>query len=499
MTTPEIGLGTGLPLYELWFNGKKTGRFYRQEPGSDTLTIKKENNQPIYVTLQALMEAPNQRIVLEGITIELDMTSARILLSTQQSVPTRLAFKWHFDDENAKSEASSMIRNGRLAVKLGQLDVSRLAVSGEQAELDSINIYNIVASVSPEDTSKYEFNVSKQIIEKENLKLLLINIKVTTKSADAVNTPEEKSEDDDISEGRKFSKKAIAITLCGLLLGLGGLFAIYKMFSQSDDAVAKNEPKTPPVVVVDEGRVNPSDSANHEQQEDSIASPAATDIATDNTQPNAEEPKTKEKGKKNDAGGSYARGIDDRGTYDRELYSEGTSGRETSGSSMSKTEAYGVLLSKKGNLDAARRALLPQEINDIEVVGALNNNSDEANQIISQLLSGEITLAVAKAKMQELDKSVGGNIGYGEGGGFGGGQMTKTTAIRILLGERLGRPDDAEKVLGAEAKVVRNIRSTYNKLPEARKQEAAPIIEKLKSGALTPAAAAQRLSNIING
>ena len=176
-----------------------------------------------------------------------------------------------------------------------------------------------------------------------------------------------------------------------------------------------------------------------------------------------------------------------------------TRSRSSSGSSMSKTDAIGVLLSRQGNMDAARKALLPQEINDIEVVGALNNKSDEANQIINQLKSGDITPAEAKKRMQELDKSGGGNFGYGDGGSVGGGPMTKTIAIRILLGERLGKPDDAEKLLGADAKTVRNIRSTYSKLPEARKEKAAPIIEQLKSGALTPAAAAQKLSKIING
>ena len=148
-------------------------------------------------------------------------------------------------------------------------------------------------------------------------------------------------------------------------------------------------------------------------------------------------------------------------------------------------------------MDAARKALSPQEINDIEVVGALNNNSEEAKQIISQLLSGEMTPATAKAKMQELDRS--GYANSGNGDSYSGGPMTKTIAIRILLGERLGRPEDAEKLLGAEAKTVRKIRSTYNNLPEARKKEASPIIERLKSGELTPDAAYQKLTNVING
>jgi hypothetical protein len=488
-----------LPMYELWFNGQKTGRFYRQKPGEDTLTIEKKGFQPINITLQALMEAPNQRIVLDDITVELDMMRTRILFNTQQSVPPRLAFKWRFDNENAKSEATSMISNGRLKIKLGQNDVSRFAVSGEQVELGDINIYNTAVTISLEHTSKYDFNVSKHVIEKNNQRLLLIKIKVTTKSADAVHSPEEKTEGGDIPEGRHFSKKAIAITLCGLLLGLGGIFAIYKMLSQPDDVVAKNEPKNPPAVMADAGKVNPSDSANQEQkQEDSIASPAVTDSASNNTAQNAEQPKTKEKTKKNDGGGTYGGGTYDGGAYDN-IYGGSSSGRGASGSSMSKTDAIGVLLSRQGNMDAARKALLPQEINDIEVVGALNNKSDEANQIISQLKSGDITPAEAKKRMQELDKSGGGNFGYGDSGNVGGGPMTKTIAIRILLGERLGKPEDAEKLLGADAKTVRNIRSTYSKLPEARKEKAAPIIEQLKSGALTPAAALQKLSNIING
>lgn len=473
-----------LPFYELWFNGKRTGRFYRQKQGEDTLKIEKKGCQPICITLKDLMEAPNQRLGLDGITIQLDTTRDRILFWTQQQgVPTRLAFKWSFDNENAKNEAISMIGNGRLKIKLGQRDVSRLAVSGEQTEVDVENIDNMAVAISPENTSKYEFNVGKEIIEQENQKLLLINIKVTTKSADAAPAPELNFEEDDIPEGGKFSKKAIIYTLCGLLLGLGGIFAIYKMISKPDEEVSKNAPKNPPAVMVDKEGEKSSDVANNEQkQEDSIASPAIMDKAS-NDAPSTVEPKSKVK---KDEGGRY--------------YGEGSLGGGTSGLSLSKAEAIDVLLSGQGDMSAARKALLPHEINDIEVVGALNNNSDEANQIISQLKSGEISPATAKTKMQELDKSGGAYNGYGDDGDDGDdGPMSKTTAIRILLGEKLGRPEDAEKVLGAEAKTVRNIRNLYNRLPEARKTEAAPVIEKLKSGAVSPAAAAQKLSNIING
>ena len=475
-----------LPFYELWFNGKRTGRFFRQKLGEDTLKIERKGNQPICITLKELMEAPNLRLRVGGITIQLDTTRDRILFWTRQpDVHTRLAFKWNSDDENAKSEAISMIRNGRLKIKLGQSDVSRFVVSGEQPEVNGENIDNMEVTISPENTSKYEFNVGKEIIEQDNQKLLLINIKVTTKDADAAPALEPMSKEDDIPEGGKFSRKAIAYALCGLLLGLGGLFAIYKMISKPDD-VARNAPKNPPVVMVDKGGEKPGDAANDEQkQEDSIASPAVVDKAGNDAAPNTEGPLAKRKVKKDEDGGTFG---------------DGTLGRGTSGSSMSKAEAIDVLLSGQGDVNAARKVLLPHEINDIEVVGALNDGSDEANQIISQLKSGEITLATAKTKMQELDKSSGGNSGNGFGGGAGDdGPMSKTTAIRILLGENLGRPEDAEKVLGAEAKTVRNIRNIYNRLPDARKMEANPVIEKLKSGAVSPAAAAQKLNNIVNG
>lgn len=503
-----------LPLYELWFNGQRTGRYFRQKQGEDTLKIEKQGNPPIYITLKELMEAPNHRVKLDGITIELDMTSDRILFSTQQSVPTRLAFEWNPDDENAKSEALAMIRNGRLKIKLGQNDVSRFVVSGEQVEVDSENIDDIPVTISPESTSKYEFNVSKEIIEQDNQKLLLIIIKVTTKIANTVPTTESKS---DIPAGRKSSKKAIIYTLCGILLGLGGIVAIYKLMSKPDDTVAKNAPNNPPAVLVDKGGENRSDDANNEQQKDSLASQEVKDEASNNIAPNAEEPKAKETSKKDEdggtpgggssvggtsvggasSGGASVGGTSVGGTSRRGTSGGGTSGGGTSGQSLSKTAAIGVMLSGQGDIDAARKVLLPQEINDIEVVGALNDNSDEANQIISQLLSGQITPATAKTEMQILDRSGGGS--NGNGGVGGGGPMSKNTAIRILLGERLGSPKDAEKVLGADAKTVRKIRSTYKDLPAARQAEADPIIEKLKSGALTPTAAAQRLNNIIYG
>ena len=263
-----------LPLYELWFNGKKTGRFFRQKSGEDTLKIEKEGYQPIHITLKDLMEAPNQRIELDGITVELDTTSDRILFWTQkQRVPTRLAFKWITDDENAQSDAITMIRNGKLKIKLGPSDVSRFVVSGKQVEINSKNIDDLTVSISPEHTSKYEFNVSKEIIEQNDQNLLLINIMVTTKSANTVPAPEPKSIGDDIHEDRKFTKKALVYTLCGLLLGLGGIFAIYKMICKPDDTVAKNDPKNPPAVMVDKARGDSLDVANDGQTQQIIILP----------------------------------------------------------------------------------------------------------------------------------------------------------------------------------------------------------------------------------
>ena len=233
-----------------------------------------------------------------------------------------------------------------------------------------------------------------------------------------------------------------------------------------------------------EGGENPVDVdvANIESnQEDPEAGQKLIADARKNSVQNAENSKTKETGKNNE--------------------NVETTTASNQSPTMSKTQAIEILLGGQGDKTAARNALSQQERNDIETIRALNNQSNEAKQIISQLRAGSLSIAAAKTKMQKLKPGGGngGNGGNGGDGGNGGGTMSKTTAIRILLGENLGKTKDAEKVLGAEAKVVKNVRSIYNSLPVTRKMDAEPIIANLKRGAITPAAAAQKLENINNG
>ena len=473
------------PSYELWFNGERTGKFYRQKLGEDTLKIEKKGKPTVYITLTELMNAENQRMQLDDATIELDTKRNRILLRAQkQSVPARLAFRWNYDYESSKSEAISMIRNGRLKIKLGQRDISRFAVSEEDAEIDSENIDNLVATISPEYTPKYDFKVSKEITEYNDKKLLIINIKVTKKDANTDGVPMRRPviKEEPVKPTPKSPKKAIIFTLCGLLLGLGAIFAVYKWTSEPEPEVAVKDQKNRSVDNGSEGGENPGDVdvANIESnQEDPEAGQKLIADARKNSAQNAENSKTKETGKNNE--------------------NVGTTTASNPGPTMSKTQAIGILLGGQGDKTAARNALSQQERNDIEAIRALNNQSNEAKQIISQLRAGSLSIAAAKTKMQKLKPGGGngGNGGNGGDGGNGGGTMSKTTAIRILLGENLGKKNDAEKVLGAEAKTVKSIIGIYNKLPLPRKKEAdTNAMGPLKSGAITPSQALQKITNI---
>ena len=158
---------------------------------------------------------------------------------------------------------------------------------------------------------------------------------------------------------------------------------------------------------------------------------------------------------------------------------------------MSKATAIGILLDGRGDMTAARNALSQQERNDIEAIRALNNHSKDANQIISQLRAGSITIAAAKTKMQNIGKSGGDN------GGNGG--MTRKTAIRILLGEKsLGEEKKAKDVLSEqEVKDIKKINKIYKKLTVTKKMEAnSQVMTPLMNGSMSTQTALNKISNI---
>ena len=376
------------PSYELWFNGERTGKFYRQKLGEDTLKIEKKGKPTVYITLTELMNAENQRMQLDDATIELDTKRNRILLRAQkQSVPARLAFRWNYDYESSKSEAISMIRNGRLKIKLGQRDISRFAVSEEDAEIDSENIDNQVATISPEYTPKYDFKVSKEITEYNDKKLLIINIKVTKKDANTDGVPMRRPviKEEPVKPTPKSPKKAIIFTLCGILLGLGAIFAVYKWTSEPEPVVAVKDQNT----LADDGSEGGENPGDVVQTKDNYeAGQETVQKAREEAAKKAEEKATKEKEEKNkDKTTETKKDVE---TSKSNLPQNEPPKNEPpktqkdpppTSPKMPKGEAAAILLGdKSGNKATANNSLSPQDKSDIQAIITLRASAKSKAQ-----------------------------------------------------------------------------------------------------------------------
>ena len=178
---------------------------------------------------------------------------------------------------------------------------------------------------------------------------------------------------------------------------------------------------------------------------------------------------------------------------------------------MDKTTAIGVLLSGQGDTSAARKALSSQERNDIETIKSLYDNSKGASQIISQLTSGNLSIASAKSKLQDLTSPKEKDVEKAykpqdpelyaaekKDPSSSGRKMTRSEAIGVLLS---GNGDIAaanNSLSPNERNDLKYIQYQYSSASGAEKKRIKSIIDGIRSGG-SISAARQQIQNILNG
>ncbi len=159
---------------------------------------------------------------------------------------------------------------------------------------------------------------------------------------------------------------------------------------------------------------------------------------------------------------------------------------------MSKATAIGILLDGRGDMTAARNALSQQERNDIEVIRALSVQISQvkraqANQVLSQLRTGKISIADAKSQLGKIAKNT-------------TPQMSRKDALEIVLGDR--KNGDINAAYSVFTPQERNDIQAINSLrAKASKRKQRSRIQKIIDSIMlggSIAAAREQIEKIIN-